>query len=675
MQPPKPRCTAFLVCARIVERQDGEFSLRCLTQGLISGIYPVAQELGIFGRLTAARGDYDIEVQLRTLDGEVDEEKGTCRVRTNVRCPFFFPAITVDPGTPAYFTVSAPATAFPGETSTITVTAIDPFGDVATTYTGTVHFSSTDGSATLPSNYTFVSGDHGVHVFSGGVTLQTVGDQVVVATDVTDGTIAGSAAVSVADPLIRFSAVQYTVNQTLSGTWSGTATVTLQYTGPVISSGTMPHVEVVSSSGSAVYSTDYSISGSSSATVTFSSGSATETLSISVTDQHVPTGGQDYFTLNLPQGSQLSGYAIDPNLANAVVFIGDNTGVNTAVAYALSTDPAGSLMVPVAEADLDVTTGAVRLSQPLDFDQSPGAAVGGDPALVYNSATTDARPIIEALVNTNPTAGLATSIQLNLTWPAGGTAQGNVTFTPNGTDSPGDSYALAVQVKNPVTSTGFYNWSLLVTFNYTGGSATATVTGTTFVDVATASPFGAGWGIQSVDQLYDNTSAVAIVTGAGDYRIFTAAGTVGGVTSYTSPPEDFGTLVKTVVGATTTYAYTEQDGTVWNFNGSYLQTSVVDPHGLTTTYSYNGSNQLDEVQARRRCDLLELLQQPGHHHRAKHCSNDLLYRRSDEWHVQAHFPQLHHGHYFLQHGSRHAGFQYPGGTQLVGDGRHRQQPG
>ncbi len=72
-----PVHSASCLYARIVELHDGEFSLRCLTQGLISGIYPVAQELGIFGRLTAAHGDYDIEVQLRTLVGEVDEEKGT----------------------------------------------------------------------------------------------------------------------------------------------------------------------------------------------------------------------------------------------------------------------------------------------------------------------------------------------------------------------------------------------------------------------------------------------------------------------------------------------------------------------------------------------------------------------------------------------------------------------
>jgi len=35
------------------------------------------------------------------------------------------------------------------------VTASDAYGNLATKYTGTVHFTSSDGSATLPADYTF----------------------------------------------------------------------------------------------------------------------------------------------------------------------------------------------------------------------------------------------------------------------------------------------------------------------------------------------------------------------------------------------------------------------------------------------------------------------------------------------------------------------------------------
>ena len=53
------------------------------------------------------------------------------------------------------------------------MTAKDPFGNVATGYTGTAHFTSIDGQAVLPANYTFVAGDNGTHTF--GATLKTAG--------------------------------------------------------------------------------------------------------------------------------------------------------------------------------------------------------------------------------------------------------------------------------------------------------------------------------------------------------------------------------------------------------------------------------------------------------------------------------------------------------------------
>ena len=52
--------------------------------------------------------------------------------------------------------------------SSIIVTAFDRFDNVKTSYAGTVHFSSSDLSATVPSDYVFDSGDAGVHAFSGG---------------------------------------------------------------------------------------------------------------------------------------------------------------------------------------------------------------------------------------------------------------------------------------------------------------------------------------------------------------------------------------------------------------------------------------------------------------------------------------------------------------------------
>jgi hypothetical protein len=76
-----------------------------------------------------------------------------------------------------------------------TVTAEDPFNNVATDYTGTVHFTSTDSAATLPGNYTFTTGpgmDNGTHTFGNGVTLDTAGTQTVTATDIVTSSTTGT---------------------------------------------------------------------------------------------------------------------------------------------------------------------------------------------------------------------------------------------------------------------------------------------------------------------------------------------------------------------------------------------------------------------------------------------------------------------------------------------------
>src|SRR5437016_7504819 len=74
-----------------------------------------------------------------------------------------------------HFDVSAPASATAGSAFSATVTAKDAFNNTITGYTGTVHFTSSDGAAVLPSNYTFVGGDNGSKTFS--VTLKTASAQ------------------------------------------------------------------------------------------------------------------------------------------------------------------------------------------------------------------------------------------------------------------------------------------------------------------------------------------------------------------------------------------------------------------------------------------------------------------------------------------------------------------
>src|SRR5262249_18184394 len=86
-----------------------------------------------------------------------------------------------------------------GEPFSVTVTAQDSYGNAATGYTGTVHFSSTDPQATLPADYTFTAADNGAHAFS-GVVFRSAGDQTLTASSGVIG--AGSATVTVALPVV-----------------------------------------------------------------------------------------------------------------------------------------------------------------------------------------------------------------------------------------------------------------------------------------------------------------------------------------------------------------------------------------------------------------------------------------------------------------------------------------
>ncbi len=150
-------------------------------------------------------------------------------------------AFNITAGAATQLSVSAPATATAGTPFSFTVTAQDAFGNIVTGYTGTVHFTSSDGIATLPTDYTFVAGDGGVHTFTSGATLKTAGNQTITATDTvtssitgTSNTVAVSAAaathfmVSAPTSVIAGTAFSFTV--TASDAFGNTAT---GYTGIV----------------------------------------------------------------------------------------------------------------------------------------------------------------------------------------------------------------------------------------------------------------------------------------------------------------------------------------------------------------------------------------------------------------------------------------------------------
>jgi hypothetical protein len=86
--------------------------------------------------------------------------------------------------------ITSPTTA--GTAKSVTVTARDAYGNTATGYRGTIHFTSSDAAADLPGDYSFTAGDNGSHTFSGAVTLKTAGSRSVTATDTASSSISGS---------------------------------------------------------------------------------------------------------------------------------------------------------------------------------------------------------------------------------------------------------------------------------------------------------------------------------------------------------------------------------------------------------------------------------------------------------------------------------------------------
>src|SRR5262249_14216342 len=72
-------------------------------------------------------------------------------------------------------TLSAPGTAVAGTAVPATVSIWDPYGNLSTGFTGTVHFTSTDPIADLPADFAFGPGDQGTHTFQ--VTFERAGTQ------------------------------------------------------------------------------------------------------------------------------------------------------------------------------------------------------------------------------------------------------------------------------------------------------------------------------------------------------------------------------------------------------------------------------------------------------------------------------------------------------------------
>src|SRR5207248_184460 len=195
--------------------------------------------------------------------------------------------ITVNPAAATHYSVSAPASSTAGIAFTTTVTALDAFNNTATGYTGTAHFTSTDGLAVLPSNYTFLVGDAGVHSFINSVTLKTAGGRTITGTDTINGSINGtSSAVTVS----AAAATHFSMTAPITATAGTAFTVTVTALDQFNNTGTVRFTKTDAGAGSVVPA-NYTFVGGDAGVHTFTNGVTLVTAGLqSVTGTDTLTG-------------------------------------------------------------------------------------------------------------------------------------------------------------------------------------------------------------------------------------------------------------------------------------------------------------------------------------------------------------------------------------------------
>jgi hypothetical protein len=338
------------------------------------------------------------------------------------------PTVTVAPPLD-HFDVSAPATATAGSAFSATVTAKDATNATITVYTGTVHFASSDGSATLPSNYTFVGGDNGSHTFTNGVTLVTAGTQTVDVNDTVATSATGSASVDVSAASIDHFDVSAPGTSTAGAAFSVTLTAKDAFDNTI--TGYTGTVHFVSSDGSATLPSDYTFVGGDNGSHTFTNGvtlvtAGTQTVDVNDTVATSATGsasvdvsaaGLDHFDVSAPAtatagnpfsvtvtaqdafDNTITGYTGTVHFASSdgsatlpsdYTFVGGDNGSHT-FTNGVTLVTAGTQTVDVNDtvttsatgsASVDVSAGAID-----HFDVSaPGTTTAGDPFSVTVTA-------------------------------------------------------------------------------------------------------------------------------------------------------------------------------------------------------------------------------------------------------------------------------------------------
>jgi hypothetical protein len=365
-----------------------------------------------------------------------------------------------------HFKITAPATANTGSPVNFTVTALDQFNDpTGSGYTGTVHFSSTDGSASLPANTTLTNG---TGVFS--VTLNSPGPQTVSASDtVTLGITGTSGPIAVSTV-----ATKLAVNVPTSATAGTPFAVTVMaedaggnlasnYTGTVQFTSTDSHAVLPASAqlsgGFGVFLVTLKTVAGNPWTIT-----AQDTMTSSITGTSanvaVTPAPATYFTVTVPPGTATTGAPF-----NATVTAFDSYG-NTATGYSgtvhfTSSDTAASL-----PADSPLTNGTGIFPVTLNTAGTQ-TITAGDKTAVNPAITGTSGPITTRGLVVSGTKVGGSSVEIDFSKPFDPT---KLTMYGSGLTTVQD-VTLVGQTSNGITGTLYVDPSnMSVTFKATEAS-------------------------------------------------------------------------------------------------------------------------------------------------------------------------------------------------------------
>ena len=377
-----------------------------------------------------------------------------------------------------HFSVSAAPTATAGSAFTVTVKALNSFNGTAVGYTGTVHFTSTDGNAVLPSNATLVNG---AGTFS--VTLKTAGSQTVTATDTTSSTVTGASGnitvgaasathFALTTPTSATAGVGFPVTLVAKDAYDNT---TVGYTGTVhftsTDGNTILPADAIVTSGTGTFSVTLTHTGSQTVTTTDTNSPSMNGTSGSIT---VSAASATHFVIGAPP-TATAGVGFPATLVAKDAY--DNTATGyTGTVHFTSTD--GSAILP-ADATLTSGTGTFSVTLKTAGSHTVTATDNVSGTVTGTSESIDVVPgAASRFVVTAPptaTAGVGFPVTVVAMDTYGNTATGyagTVHFTSS------DGNAVLSADASLVNGTGTFSATLK-----TAGSQTVTATDTTSTTV------------------------------------------------------------------------------------------------------------------------------------------------------------------------------------------------